>query len=210
MQKFSLHTHTIGFDGRNTEEEMLTQAVALGWRRIGFSNHFIVHPEIKAAPMYAYAVRGGYDNIYAASFDEAIARFLPHYKKIDELRRQTDVQILKGMEVDFFAAPESVRHILLSIKIRCIIRMMLKIRRCRSKKCCCTAIGKTNDLPHNRGCLILWHTWICLKKSVWGRATNGLKMSKKPLRQLKNRGLRSSSIQVILSLGKSLIRVGGL
>lgn len=106
MQKFSLHTHTIGFDGRNTEEEMLTQAVALGWRRIGFSNHFIVHPEIKAAPMYAYAVRGGYDNIYAASFDEAIARFLPHYKKIDELRRQTDVQIFKGMEVDFFAAPE--------------------------------------------------------------------------------------------------------
>ena len=30
MQKFSLHTHTLGFDGRNSEEEMLLQAQALG------------------------------------------------------------------------------------------------------------------------------------------------------------------------------------
>ena len=106
MQKFSLHTHTLGFDGRNNEEEMLQKAQTLGWNRIGFSNHFIVHPRIKEAPMYAYARKGGYDNIYASSFDEAISRFLPHYQKIDELRRHTDITILKGMEVDYFTAPK--------------------------------------------------------------------------------------------------------
>ena len=79
MQKFSLHTHTIGFDGRNTEEEMLARAKQLGWKHLGFSNHFIVHPNIKNAPMYKYALKGGYQGIYSASFDEFIAKFLPHY-----------------------------------------------------------------------------------------------------------------------------------
>lgn len=106
MQKFSLHTHTIGFDGQNTEEEMLTKAKDLGWHHIGFSNHFIVHPEIKNAPMYKYALKGSYHHIYSASFDEAIAKFLPHYQKIDELQAKTDIKILKGMEVDFFASAE--------------------------------------------------------------------------------------------------------
>lgn len=106
MQKFSLHTHTLGFDGQNTEEEMVARAEALGWTHLGFSNHFIVHPKIKEAPMYAYAEQGGYSNIYAASFAEAIDRFLPHYQKIDALRRQTGLHLLKGMEVDYFAAPE--------------------------------------------------------------------------------------------------------
>lgn len=106
MQKFSLHTHTLGFDGRNTEEEMLVQAQNLGWNCIGFSNHFIVHPRIKDTKMYTYAIKGGYSDIYSASFNEVMARFIPHYQKIDELRRQTDMQILKGMEVDYFATPE--------------------------------------------------------------------------------------------------------
>ena len=106
MQKFSLHTHTLGFDGQNTEEEMVAQAKSLGWTHLGFSNHFIVHPKIKEAPMYAYAVKGGYDKIYSASFDEAVAKFAAHYQKIDELRQQTGIRLLKGMEVDYFAAPE--------------------------------------------------------------------------------------------------------
>ena len=106
MQNFSLHTHTIGFDGRNTEEEMLSKAIELGWGHIGFSNHFIVHPVIKDAPMYQYACQRGYDNIYSSSFDEAIAKFETHYKKIDDLRKTSNINILKGMEVDFFATGE--------------------------------------------------------------------------------------------------------
>ena len=102
MQKFSLHTHTIGFDGRNTEEEMVRRAEELGWKKIGFSNHFIVHNRIEEAPMYANAKMRGYDTIYSSSFDEAVAKFEPHYKRIDELQGRTGVKILKGMEVDFF------------------------------------------------------------------------------------------------------------
>ena len=106
MQKFSLHTHTIGFDGHNSEEEMLVRATELGWSHIGFSNNFIVHSQIKEAPMYQYALKGGYNNIYSSSFDEVIAKFESHYQKIDELRKTSDIKILKGMEVDYFATPE--------------------------------------------------------------------------------------------------------
>lgn len=102
MQNFSLHTHTIGFDGRNTEEEMLRRAEALGWKKMGFSNHFIVHSRIEEAPMYDNAKARGYDAIYSSSFDEVIAKFEMHYKTLDELQDTTDIKILKGMEVDFF------------------------------------------------------------------------------------------------------------
>jgi histidinol-phosphatase (PHP family) len=106
MQKFSLHTHTIGFDGHNSEEEMVARASDLGWDLIGFSNHFIVYPTIKQAPMYEHASKGGYADIYSSSFDEAISKFEPHYRKIDELRQNSGFKILKGMEVDFFANQE--------------------------------------------------------------------------------------------------------
>lgn len=106
MQRFSLHTHTSGFDGRNTEEEMLQKARELGLTHIGFSNHFIVHPKIKEAPMYQYAIKGNYQNIYSSSFDEVIEKFATHYAKIDQLRKNSDIKILKGMEVDFFSYPE--------------------------------------------------------------------------------------------------------
>ncbi len=106
MQNFSLHTHTIGFDGHNTEDEMLLTAKVLGWKFIGFSNHFIVHPTIEEAPMYEQASKRGYANIYSSSFDEAISKFEPHYRKIDELQQNTEIKILKGMEVDFFANPK--------------------------------------------------------------------------------------------------------
>ncbi|MBQ9271541.1 MAG: histidinol-phosphatase HisJ family protein [Alphaproteobacteria bacterium] len=117
MQKFSLHTHTLGFDGQNTEEEMLQKAVSYGWTHLGFSNHFIVHPRIKEAPMYQYALKGGYHNIYSSSFKEVIAKFALHYQKIDDLRQQTDMQILKGMEVDFFASPEWQQGFLQALEI---------------------------------------------------------------------------------------------
>lgn len=103
MQNFSLHTHTLGFDGQNTEAEMLAQAQNLGWKQLGFSNHFIVHPNIKESPMYKYSIIGGYQNIYSSSFDEVIAKFEKHYQTVDILQKETNIPIFKGMEVDFFA-----------------------------------------------------------------------------------------------------------
>ena len=91
MQKFSLHTHTLGFDGQNTEKEMLAKAQELGWTHIGFSNHFIVHPNITESPMYAFAVKGinpedlfGYValpdyGITAAEVEKLARKFAEHF-----------------------------------------------------------------------------------------------------------------------------------
>ena len=103
MQQFSLHTHTLGFDGHQNEEQMMSKAVQIGFKALGISNHFIVHPKIKEAKMYAYALKGGYQNIYSASFAEALEKFKPHYDKIDEFRAVSPIPIYKGMEVDFFS-----------------------------------------------------------------------------------------------------------
>ena len=102
-QLYTLHTHTIGFDGRNSVQEMVDTARTNGFKTIGISNHFIVHPTIKQSPMYPYSVRGGYSNIYSSDFDEVMARFVPHYQELENLRTtNSDIQILRGMEVDFF------------------------------------------------------------------------------------------------------------
>ena len=106
IQDFTLHTHTIGFDGRNTPAEMVARARELGMTTIGISNHFIVHPDITKTMFYPHAVRGGYDAIYSSSFDEVIAKFKPHYAELNKLANKCEMNILRGMEVDFFEYPE--------------------------------------------------------------------------------------------------------
>lgn len=106
MQHFSLHTHTIGFDGQNTVEEMVQQAQKLRWSKIGIANHFIVHPELKNAVFYTYACKGHYQNIYSETFEEAINKFVPLFQEIKRVEQKTRFPIYKGMEVDFFDTPE--------------------------------------------------------------------------------------------------------
>ena len=76
-QDFTLHTHTLGCDGKNTPAEMVARAAEMGMSAIGISNHFIVHPRIKESNFYPYAVRGGYSHMYTSSLDEIMARFVP-------------------------------------------------------------------------------------------------------------------------------------
>ena len=103
FQDYTLHTHSIGFDGRDSVQAMINRAREMGFRTIGISNHFIVNPIIKDSKMYSYAVQGGYSNIYSSSFNEVMSRFVPHYVEIEKLREQNpDMKILRGMEVDFF------------------------------------------------------------------------------------------------------------
>lgn len=102
IQDFSLHTHTIGFDGRSTPTQMVARAQDLGMTSLGISNHFIVHPNITKSHFYPYAVAGGYKTIYSSSFDEAIAKFKPHYEELCKLQDTVDIKLYRGMEVDFF------------------------------------------------------------------------------------------------------------
>lgn len=102
-QKYTLHTHTIGFDGKNSVQDMVNRARELGFHTIGISNHFIVHENIRKSKMYGFAVQGGYANIYSSYFCDVMDKFIPHYNELDEIQQQNpDIKILRGMEVDFF------------------------------------------------------------------------------------------------------------
>ena len=103
MQNYTLHTHTVRFDGKNNVNDMVVRAKDLGFNTIGFSNHFIVHPAIKYSVLYHFALMHGYFRIYSSSFREAIAKFKIHYREIEEARKlYPEMRILSGMEVDFF------------------------------------------------------------------------------------------------------------
>ena len=111
---YTLHTHTVGFDGRNTPQEMVETAISRGFNTIGFSNHFIVHPNIKKSKMYKYAVLGGYRDIYSDNIEQTIDLFKPHYENVRALRAEyPNINILCGMEMDYFSYPnwaENMRY----------------------------------------------------------------------------------------------------
>ena len=106
MQNYSLHTHTKGFDGSNTVDEMVASAKELGWSRIGISNHFIVYPDIERTRMYKFAERLGYSAIYSTSFDEAVQKIQDNFDEIDRVRDETGFTIYKAIEADFFNTVE--------------------------------------------------------------------------------------------------------
>lgn len=101
-QDFSLHTHTIEFDGKNTAQDMIDVAKQYGVKTVGISNHFIVHPDIKKTKFYTPAVLGGYANMYNSCFDDAVSQFDAHYKELERISKQSDIKILRGMELDLF------------------------------------------------------------------------------------------------------------
>ncbi|MBO4625675.1 MAG: PHP domain-containing protein [Alphaproteobacteria bacterium] len=109
VQDYSLHTHTIGFDGINAPIDMVLRAKELGFKSFGISNHFIVHPEITQSKFYPHAVLRGYDSIYSSSFDEAIAKFKPHYTELRRISEKCDIKLYFGMEMDFFDSPDWFR-----------------------------------------------------------------------------------------------------
>lgn len=102
IQKFTLHTHTIGFDGRSTSADMVARANELGFDAIGISNHFILHPEIERARFYSFSVARGYQNIYNASLDAIMNLFVPHYDQLAQIADASNMRVLRGVEVDFF------------------------------------------------------------------------------------------------------------
>ncbi len=104
---YTLHTHTVGFDGRNSAEDMVRVAQVRGFKVIGFSNHFIVHPDISKSPMYKYALRAGYANMYSNDAEYSIHRFGEHFAAVRALREKyPNMKILCGMEMDWFQYPE--------------------------------------------------------------------------------------------------------
>lgn len=91
MQNFSIHTHTTGYDGKNTIKEMIEQAKKLDWSAIGISNHIVFHENMPLFHPMFYS-------------DYKIA--LEYYKRtVEEIKEQAlhyNISVLVGFEVDFF------------------------------------------------------------------------------------------------------------
>lgn len=102
MQDFTLHTHTVEFDGKNTPEQMVDAAQKCGMKTIGVSNHFIVHPDITHTKFYPFAVTGGYSRMYNTNFNDTILKFQEIYNTLEQVAAKSDITVLRGMELDMF------------------------------------------------------------------------------------------------------------
>ena len=116
-QCFTLHTHTLGCDGKNTIAEMVARATEIGMTAIGISNHFIVHPRIQESNFYPYSVRGGYNHIYCSSFLEILTRFVPIFDELEQVAAKSSIRVLRGFEVDWFPDPNWQREFAQAMRI---------------------------------------------------------------------------------------------
>lgn len=117
IQDFTLHTHTLGFDGCSTVAEMVSRAKELNMSAIGISNHFIFHPEIQLANFYTHAASRGYQSIYQRSFADIVLKYRAHYAEIERVASNSSIPVLRGIEVDYFDSPDWYRGFSNAIKI---------------------------------------------------------------------------------------------
>lgn len=95
-QKFSYHTHTLFSDGKNTIDEMLEQAVKIGFEQIGISDLLIVHKNLTKMPSYCETTVGFED------FETARQACLRHAEQIRKAAKKYPLKVYVGYEVDYF------------------------------------------------------------------------------------------------------------
>ena len=100
MQKFSYHTHTCFSDGKNTAEEMIQQAIDLGWEELGISEHLIVHKNI--ADSFSWYSWKKEPKIFHFDFNSIYDSFAKHIEDVQEIAGKYNIKVRVGAEVDFF------------------------------------------------------------------------------------------------------------
>ena len=103
MQKFSFHTHTNFSDGSNSIEDMLQQAVNLGWDEIGISDHMIVHENLQSSLSWNKWKQE--EHMFWDNFDDAFDYFARSRDYIRKAAENYPIKVRIGAEVDFFAYP---------------------------------------------------------------------------------------------------------
>lgn len=88
MQKFDLHTHTVFSDGENTPEETVLSAIALGFEKIGFSDHSYTFFDT------TYCIKEGKTEAYRAEIEGLKEKY------------RGKIEILCGIEQDYYAEKE--------------------------------------------------------------------------------------------------------
>lgn len=89
MQNFSLHTHTTFSDGKSTIDEMLAQAVKLGFESYGITDHLSVYD---------------YDNP-AEAFGKKLPLVKQHTENIRLAAKNYSLKVYVGFEVDYYNTP---------------------------------------------------------------------------------------------------------
>lgn len=102
MQKFSYHTHSFLSDGSDAIRDMIEKAISLGWEQIGFSDHMIIHKNIKNAPTYEKQITRSGEHIYHHSFEKALPIFQKNADYIRKIAKNYPIDVLIGFEVDYF------------------------------------------------------------------------------------------------------------
>ena len=100
MQLFSYHTHTNFSDGKNSIKEMIEQAVSLGWKELGISDHLIVHKNIPNSQSWPRWKKE--PNIYYWDFNSIYEKFARHIEEIRKISANFPIKVRVGAEVDFF------------------------------------------------------------------------------------------------------------
>lgn len=102
MQKFTYHCHTTFSDGLNTVEEMVRKAVELGFTEIGISDHLEVNKNFTKSPEREILLLTGWGKDQKTHFDEVKPAVMQHISTIREVADKYPIDVLVGLEVDFF------------------------------------------------------------------------------------------------------------
>lgn len=89
MQKFTYHCHTNFSDGRNTLEEMLDQAVKIGFDSIGISDHLIINDLVPTNRTFA----------------QALPVLQNRIAEIRNTAKNYPLKVLVGFEIDYMPYP---------------------------------------------------------------------------------------------------------
>lgn len=102
QQSFSYHCHTNFSDGKNSIEEMVAKAKAIGFTELGISDHLIVHKNIAKSPSWAAMTKNNEVYIYQRDFKSCLPSFQKHCDDIRKIAKQEKFKVYVGFEVDFF------------------------------------------------------------------------------------------------------------
>lgn len=102
MQKFSYHTHTNFSDGKNSIEEMITQAEKQGLEELGISDHLIVHKNFKQCPSWKDLSTINASHIYNDCFKKTTEAFKKHADNVRKIAKKHSIKVFVGAEVDYF------------------------------------------------------------------------------------------------------------
>ena len=102
FQRFSYHSHTNFSDGKNTPEEMIAQAKAIGFTELGITDHLIVHKNITASPSWQSMTKYNEVHIYQKDFRACLPAFQQHCENLRKIALREKFKVSIGFEVDFF------------------------------------------------------------------------------------------------------------